>query len=193
MQAAHFTKLEQQYQPRVLNTMKKTSSIFTFIFILFSSAVQADFNNGVVAYLMGDYDKAFITMQAMAETSDHGYAQYYTGMMYLKGQGVVQDYKKAGEWFRKAAEKNIPQAQYKLGDLYYKGRGVPRDYEFAYVWFSVGAAHEHALSKKAIDKVKKKLSAEELIEADKLIATYVKKYGPTEDAGPDKPINIENE
>ena len=61
-------------------------------------------------------------MQSLAETSDHGFAQYYMGMMYLKGQGVDQDYEAASNWFRKASEKNIPQAQYKLGDLYFKGR-----------------------------------------------------------------------
>ncbi|MCG8379793.1 MAG: sel1 repeat family protein [Proteobacteria bacterium] len=173
--------------------MNKISPILLLISLLIALPVKADFNDGVVAYLMGDYDKAFTTMQSLAETSDHGYAQYYIGMMYMKGQGVEQDYKKAGKWFRKASEKNIAQAQYKLGNLYYKGRGVPKDYEFAYVWFSVGASHEHDLSKKAVNKAKKKLSDEELSEADKTIATYVKKYGPKEDVDPSKPIRIENE
>lgn len=173
--------------------MKKISPLLILLFTIITSPVRADFNDGVVAYLMGDYDKAFTTMQSLAETSDHGYAQYYLGMMYMKGQGVEQDYKNAGEWFRKASEKNIPQAQYKLGDLYFKGRGVPKDFEYAYVWFSVGASHKHQLSVSAINKAKTKLSKEELMEADKLIATYVKKYGPKEDFDPTQPIKIENE
>ena len=173
--------------------MKKISPIILLIFTLFTSVARADFNDGVVAYLMGDYEKAFTTMQSLAETSDHGYAQYYLGMMYMKGQGVEQDYKKAGEWFRKASEKNIPQAQYKLGDLYFKGRGVPKDYEFAYVWFSVGASHQHKLSMSSINKAKEKLSDEELKEADKLIATYIEKYGPKKDVDPNKPIEIDKE
>ena len=125
---------------------------------------------------MADYEKAFKTMQSLAETSDHGYAQYYMGMMYLKGQGVEQDYKAASDWFRKASEKNIAQAQYKLGDLYFKGRGVPKDYEYSYIWFSVGASHKHDMSVKAIKKAKEKLSNEELKEADKVIATYTVSY-----------------
>lgn len=173
--------------------MKKISLIFILILPLLSMHVRADFNDGVVTYLMGDYDKAFTTMQSLAETSDHGFAQYYLGMMYMKGQGVEQDYKLASEWFRKASEKSIPQAQYKLGDLYLKGRGVPKDYEFAYVWFSVGSAHEHQLSKNAINKAKDKLSPEELQEADKLITKYVKQYGPKEDVDPNEPIQIDNE
>jgi TPR repeat protein len=173
--------------------MKKLSPLFILFFTLITSTVRADFNDGVVAYLMGDYDKAFTTMQSLAETSDHGYAQYYLGMMYMKGQGVEQDYKNASEWFRKASEKSIPQAQYKLGDLYFKGRGVPKDFEYAYVWFNVGAAHQHQLSLDAINKAKTKLSKEELDEADKLIASYIRKFGPKEDVDPNEPIKIENE
>lgn len=173
--------------------MKKISTLLVLLFSIFSSTAQADFNDGVVTYLMGDYDKAFTTMQSLAETSDHGYAQYYLGMMYMKGQGVEQDYKLASKWFRKAAEKSIPQAQYKLGNLYYKGKGVPKDYEFAYVWFSVGAVHKHQLSMDAINKAKEKLSEDELKEADKLIAKYSKLYGPKEDFDPNKPIKVDNE
>lgn len=173
--------------------MKKINILLVLLFSLFTSTVHADFNDGVVTYLMGDYDKAFTTMQSLAETSDHGYAQYYLGMMYMKGQGVEQDYKLAGQWFRKASEKSIPQAQYKLGNLYYKGKGVPKDYEFAYVWFSVGATHKHNLSVGAVNKAKEKLSEDELKEADKLIAKYSKQYGPKEDVDPNEPIQIENE
>jgi len=173
--------------------MKKISPILFLLLTFTVSSARADFNDGVVTYLMGDYDKAFTTMQSLAETSDHGFAQYYMGMMYMKGQGVEQDYKNAGKWFRKASEKSIPQAQYKLGELYFKGRGVPKDYEFAYVWFSTGAAHNHQLSVKAVNKAKKKLSEEELKEADKLIAKYVKQYGPKEDVDPNEPIQIDNE
>ncbi|MBL1140584.1 MAG: sel1 repeat family protein [Proteobacteria bacterium] len=173
--------------------MKKISLLLIILSTIITTPVRADFNDGVVTYLMGDYDKAFTTMQSLAETSDHGFAQYYLGMMYMKGQGVEQDYKLAGKWFRKASEKSIPQAQYKLGNLYYRGKGVPKDYEFAYVWFSVGAEHKHKLSMDAINKAKEKLSEDELKEADKLIAKYAKQYGPKEDIDPNQPIKIDNE
>tara|TARA_B100000929_G_scaffold290582_1_gene284694 strand:+ start:315 stop:836 length:522 start_codon:yes stop_codon:yes gene_type:complete len=173
--------------------MKKIRPLLFLLIYTVTTAVRADFNDGVVAYLMADYEKAFTTMQSLAETSDHGFAQYYMGMMYLKGQGVDQDYETASNWFRKASEKNIPQAQYKLGDLYFKGRGVPKDYEYAYIWYSVGASHKHELSEKSVKKAKNKLSDEELKEADKVIVTYIKKYGPEKDIDPTKPVKIENE
>ncbi|HIF52303.1 MAG TPA: sel1 repeat family protein [Thiotrichaceae bacterium] len=173
--------------------MKKISPLLILLFSLIATPAQADFNAGVIAFASGDYDKAFTTMQSLAETSDHGLAQYYLGMMYKKGQGVEQDYKNAGKWLRKASEKNIPSAQYWLGDLYYKGKGLPKDYEYAYVWYSVGASHKHLLSENAVNKAKKKLSEEELGEADKLITKYIKKYGPKKDVDPNEPIQIDNE
>ena len=57
-----------------------------------SNAARADFNDGVIAYVMNDYEKAFTTMQSLAETSDHGYAQYYMGVMYSKCPKFIHKY-----------------------------------------------------------------------------------------------------
>lgn len=161
------------------------------LFFSLSMPASADFNEGVVAYLMGEYDKAFTTMQSLAETADHGYAQYYLGMMYLKGQGAQQDTEKASKWLRASAEKGIPQAQYNLARLYMKGQGVPRDYELAYVWFKTGAAHEHDASANGMDEARQNLNETQLAEANNLSNEYIKKYGPKEDeAG--KPKEIPN-
>ena len=141
--------------------------------------VRADFNDGVVAYLMGDYEKAYNTMISIAKTDeDNALAQYYLGVMYMKGQGVEQNYEEAGKWLRKASEHRLPQAQYKLANLYTLGKGVPKDYEFAFIWYSVGAAHKHPLSMAAVDKAKAKLSDDEYKEAEKQIPEYLEKYGP---------------
>jgi hypothetical protein len=147
------------------------------------SPARADFNDGVVAYLMGDYQTAYNTMRSLAETANHGYAQYYLGMMYLNGQGVKQSYEDAGTWFRKAAEHSIPQAQYKLGMLYFNGQGVPRDYEYAYAWYRTGAVHGHKLSQEAVAEAVGRLSPDELKEADKLSEKFIRDYGPKEGAG----------
>ncbi len=166
-------------------------------FLVFSLAIltnpaYADFKEGVVAYLTGDYDTAYNTMYSLADTSNDGMAQYWVGVMYLKGQGVEQDYEEAGKWFRRAAEQSIPQAQYKLGKLYSDGEGVPQDNEFAYVWYSVGAAHQHNKSMAAADSIESILSEDELKEANKLIADYVEKYGPKEKVDPNKPVQFED-
>lgn len=170
--------------------MKK---ILLFITLLLCSIIaHADFSNGVIAYQMKDYDKAYNTMRSLAETVDHSYAQYYLGIMYSKGQGVLQDDNEASEWFKRAAENKVPQAQYKLGKMYMKGVGVPKDYERAYVWFSVGAASRHQASISALEEVTPKLSTDELTEAKKSALSYVSRYGPGESYNPDQPVKIDN-
>jgi len=159
--------------------MKRT--FFAIFLLLSTQLVRADFNDGVVAYLMGDYETAYNTMISLAKTSEDGLSQYYLGVMYMKGQGVEQNYEEAGKWLREAAEKGLAHAQYKLADLYTQGQGVPQDYEYAYIWYSVGAAHKHQLSLNAVEEAKTKLSAEEKTEADKVITEYVEKYGPKEE------------
>lgn len=155
--------------------------IAVILSFLATSIVRADFNDGVVAYLKGDYDNAYATLRPLAGSADHGLAQYWMGIMYLQGQGVEQSYEEAAKWLRKASEKSVPQAQHKLANLYMKGLGVPRDYEYAYAWYRTAAASEHKLSINAIDKAKRNLSAEELKEADKLSIEFISKFHQEEE------------
>ena len=138
----------------------------------------ADFNDGVYAYARGEYDQAFNTMRSIAETSDHGLAQYYLAMMYLRGEGIGQSYEEAAKWFRKSGEQRVRQAQYRLAELYMKGRGVPKDYEYAYAWYRVAAEHKHRKSMDALAAARANLSPAELEEAEKLSRKLIKQYGP---------------
>lgn len=151
---------------------------------LSASAAFADFYDGVFAYSRGEYEQAYNTMRSLAETSEHGLAQYYIAMMYLRGQGVEQSYGEAAGWFRKAAEQGIKQAQYRLAELYMVGRGVPRDYEYAYAWYSAGADQQHKKSMEALSTAAENLSPEELEEAQKLARKFIKDYAPKEEEPP---------
>ena len=66
--------------------------------------------------------------------------------MYTYGQGVVQDYKEAGIWFRKAAEQGNAGAQINLGNMYNIGLGVTQDYKAAFAWYRKAAEQENANS-----------------------------------------------
>ena len=169
--------------------MKKT--LIVLLLALFAATARADFNDGVVQYLTGQYDQAYATMRSLAETADHGYAQYYVGMMHMNGQGTEQSFEEAGKWFRKASEHGIPQAQAKLANLYYKGQGLPRDFEQAYAWNTVAAAYKHTGATAALEEVRGQLSAEEVVEAEKLSAKLIKDYGPKQDLA--QPIEVEAE
>ena len=51
-----------------------------------------------------------------------------------------EDYTKAVEWYRKAAEQGHAQSHEKLGYCYKQGKGVKKDYDKAREWFEKGAA-----------------------------------------------------
>ena len=163
--------------------MKKVLLIIALA-CLSASVAFADFYDGVFAYSRGEYEQAYNTMRSLAETSDHGLAQYYIAMMYLRGQGVEQSYDEAAGWFRKAAEQGIKQAQYRLAELYMVGRGVPRDYEYAYAWYRAGAEQQHKKSMEALSTAAENLSPEELEEAQKLARKFIKDYAPKEEKPP---------
>ncbi len=146
----------------------------------------ADFNDGVSAYLKGDYEAARQHLLPLAETADHGLSMYFLGMMYLQGRGGRQDAEEAGDWMLRAARQGVPQAQYKLGRMYMQGEGLTRDYEAAYAWLSTASLHEHAGSRQALQVVQDNLNEEELREAKRLAEVFARDFGPrpdTESAG----------
>ena len=54
-------------------------------------------------------------------------------------QGISQDDKEAGKWYRLAAEQGFGLAQFNLGLLYYEGKGVPQDNKEAVKWWRLSA------------------------------------------------------
>ncbi len=73
-------------------------------------------------------------IRTKAERNDAA-AQFSLGVMYAKGQRIVQDYAEAAKWYRKAAEQGYAPAQCKLGTMYVQGHGVTRDYAEAVKWY----------------------------------------------------------
>ncbi len=69
----------------------------------------------------------------------HARSQNYLGAMYRKGEGVSQNYTKAVEWYRKAAEQGYARAQTNLGWMYKNGYGVSKDYTKAIEWYRKAA------------------------------------------------------
>lgn len=71
-------------------------------------------------------------------------AQYDLGLIYSKGTGVGQDYRKAEAFFAKAAESGHGEAQYQLACLYNAGLGVEQDRPKAHSLFVAAADHGSA-------------------------------------------------
>ena len=68
----------------------------------------------------------------------------YWVIRYQHGFGVEQNYAKAIEWLRKAAEQNLAPAQDNLGVMYNNGEGVNQDYKQAIEWYRKAAEQDYA-------------------------------------------------
>ena len=73
-------------------------------------------------------------LRIKAEKGD-AQAQADLGLIYERGDGVEQNWKKAINLYRKAAEQDHQWAQTQLGICYYYGNGVERDYSEAAKWY----------------------------------------------------------
>jgi TPR repeat protein len=155
----------------------KHRALALLLFTFLGLNAHADFNDGVVALMMGDHEKALSILLPLAETADHAYAQYFVGRMYAAGQGVEKSDETAAKWYRKAAESGVADAQYRLGGLYQRGEGVPRDMESAYSWYAVAAHLGNAKAITAVEQSAALLSPAEMEEAKSLSADLISKYG----------------
>lgn len=86
---------------------------------------------------------SFDELLKKAERGDAS-AQFELGFYYEKGQGVIQSYKKAVEWYKKSAEQGYAKAQNNLGLCYKNGEGVEQDYKKAVFWYRKSAEQGNA-------------------------------------------------
>ncbi len=89
------------------------------------------------ALIVLQYDQyADLAARLMRPLAEQGYADAQTmyGAMFMVGNGVAQDDKKAAYWFRLAAQQGAAGAQDSLGMAYEDGQGVPKDPVRALMW-----------------------------------------------------------
>ncbi|MEE9146268.1 MAG: sel1 repeat family protein, partial [Candidatus Tectomicrobia bacterium] len=75
---------------------------------------SADVESGWQAFLDGDYVAALEELEPAAEAGD-ATAQYYLGVLYDHGEGVIRNYMTATGWYEKAAAQDHRDAQFNLG------------------------------------------------------------------------------
>ncbi len=109
----------------------------------------ADVERGWQAFLNGDYDTALDQLEPAAEAGD-ATAQYYLGVLYDHGEGVLRNYRTATGWYEKAAAQGNSDAQFNLGMIYYNGTGdpgaVPQDQVAAARWLEPAADAGHPMA-----------------------------------------------
>jgi tetratricopeptide (TPR) repeat protein len=121
--------------------------LLTGCLLLLASTVAADYQAGLNAFSVGDYETAMQEWQAVVEGPPDAvvptiYAETHFAIatLYWRGLGVEQDYAAARDWLLKAAELGHANAQAKLGFMYTDGLGVRQDYPTALSWFEQAAA-----------------------------------------------------
>lgn len=129
------------------------------------------FNQGLSEFDSGNYTKAFQWYTKAAEQGDAG-AQFDLGVMYGKGEGVLQDYKQAVKWYTKAAEQGHARAQSNLATMYYAGNGVLQDLVTAYAWANIASAGGAGSKKR--DAIASFATPSQIAEGQKLSREMVK-------------------
>jgi TPR repeat protein len=108
-------------------------------------------------------------------------AQYELGKMYKFAMGgIAQDYKKAFEWYSKAAEQGYDWGQYAVGWAYYDGTGVPQDYVMAHMFCNLAAASGSGMGAgvgaRCRGVVAKKMTPSQIQEAQRLAREWMQKH-----------------
>lgn len=92
------------------------------------------YDRGLSINTYGSKNQSLKVINTLAN-QDYVEAQVELARLHLFGIGVLQDYKKAAEWFQKAANQSDRLAQYQLGLLYATGKGVVKNPQKAQALF----------------------------------------------------------
>ena len=112
--------------------------------------IDAMFSLGNIYYgIRNDFNTAFHYYSDAADAGDAD-AQLSLAYMYLRGEGVEQDYEKAFKWTEKSAEQGLAQAQNELGRAYEQ---MKQDYNKAIEWYKKAAAQGYRDAQKNLDRL----------------------------------------
>ena len=104
-------------------------------------------------------------------------AQHSLATAYRLGAGVEANPAEAVVWYRQAAEQGDASAQRDLGLQYLNGTGVLQDFIQARLWLGLAAAQSDAEAAKVLDRLAKKMTTEQIAEADRLASDRLNQGG----------------
>jgi hypothetical protein len=130
------------------------AAVAALLWAVRSPGALADAAGAWQAYQSRNYAAAAKELTALAEGGDSA-AQFYLGTLYSDGKAVTRDYRKAVEWYGKAAAQGHGDAEFTLGFLYLSGAGegagaVPADAQLAAKWLKIAAAKGHVGAQSAL-------------------------------------------
>jgi uncharacterized protein len=132
-------------------------------------------------------DAEAVRWSRKAAEHENAKAQFFLGAMYDKGRGVPQDDAEAVRWYRKAAQQGNSTGQALLGTMLEDGRGIPRDYVQAYMWYNLAAAGGANQAAHWRDGLERKMTAQQIAEAQQRTAAWRPVQGGEQQVSPIKP------
>jgi len=136
--------------------------------------IESQFDLAVI-YQIGKYGveknikKAIDWYEKEAE-QNHVKSQYFLSQIFLEGNGISKNSKRAAYWCKRAAEQGYGPAQGKIGAMYIEGVGIPKNYIRAYSWFALAAAQGNENATVVMNYIEKRLSEQQIVQAQELAA-----------------------
>jgi len=127
----------------VMHRESLTQAIGSLLPVLNSGQTAQPLEAAYAAYRNRDDESALRISRPLAERGVPR-AQTLLGLIYSRGQAVLQDESEATKWFRRGAEQGDGAAQLQLGIMYSEGRGVPQNFSEAAKWYRLAAEQGNA-------------------------------------------------
>ncbi|MDA7426920.1 tetratricopeptide repeat protein [Primorskyibacter aestuariivivens] len=120
--------------------------------------------------------EARATLEQLLEHSERGHPEAQTRLAkrYATGDGVLPDFERAVELYRKAADSGHPEAQNQLGRHLDAGLGTPQDTAAALDWFGKAAAQGNPAHVFDYATVLEKAAGDDPDRQAKALATYAR-------------------
>jgi hypothetical protein len=131
----------------------------------------ADLARGQAAFVAGEFEVAYAELYPEAKAGDAN-AQEMIGIFHAMGIGREVDYQRAFDWYMKASLQGHAGAQSGIGWYYEVGLGVAIDLVQAHMWYALSAAGGDPDAALSLPEVEKKMSADEVAEAQRLARAF---------------------
>ena len=155
--------------------MRGKTLLLPFLFFITATGtttVRAELESARDLMESGDFEAAYQELWPAAR-SGNAEAEELIGVMYAMGLGVERDDRRAFEWYLRSAMKGHPGAQSGVGWYYEVGRGLPAiDLVRAYMWYTLSAIGGDPDAAISLEEVVKKMTTEQIDEAQPLIDDY---------------------
>lgn len=135
-----------------LSFVKMRGELTLLGYSMLTPSLENRFKEGMAFIVKEDFDRALPIIEEMAN-QNFSEAEFVLGLMYLKGDGVVQNYGMARHWLSKAASVGHVRAMYDLGAMFKNGEGVPANRASAKALYLRSAEEGYALAAYELAKI----------------------------------------